>query len=647
MFDLFRSRQKTVRLMLGGLLVVVSLSMLTYLIPSFNSGTSDPTDQVVAQIGKWTLSQDEVLQSIDRTMRGRQIPNSVIASYVPQVINEMITLDALAYQAEQLGFQVSDAEVQDYIRQVFPQLFPDGKFVGTDAYAALLSQESTTIPVFEAQVRRQLLVSRMRDVALAGTVVTQGEIAAAFHRKEDKIKVEWVKLTSDKYKAEAQPSKEDEEAYFKVNAAKYTIPEKRDITVIVADPAKLEEGLTPAQADLERLYAQNKASFLTPERVRVRHILLKTQGKPAEEDAKMKAKADDLLKQIKAGANFSDLAKKNSEDTASANNAKDPGELSDWITRGQTVPEFERAAFSLKLGQTSDVVKTQYGYHILQVLAHEDAHQRTLDEAKAELTTQWKKQRVNDQIGKIEDKAQADLQKDPAHAGSVAVSYGMDGLRVQGWEPSQPLPGVGLNPDFAQAVSALKVNEVTPPVGVDNKVAFAVVNAVIPSRPATFAEAESQIKETLLQTRTANALQKHAQELADAARKSYDLIKTAKSLGLDAKTSTEFNRTGTIDGLGSASYLEDAFSRSDGSIIGPIGMPDGTAVVRVVGHTPGDMSKLPEQLTSIRDEVKRQKESDRNTVFDEGVRDALTKSGKIKIHQGVVQRIISRYSSAS
>ena len=220
-------------------------------------------------------------------------------------------------------------------------------------------------------------------------------------------------------------------------------------------------------------------------------------------------------------------------------------------------------------------------------------------------------------------------------------------MNVTGYEPSQPLPDIGLNSDFSQAVSGLGVHEVTPPVGVDTKVTLAVVTGLTPARPATFEEVQGQILATLGQTRSANALQKHAQELVEAARKANDLLKTAKGMGIDGKVSVEFTRSGSVEGLGSASYLESAFSRPDGSVIGPIGMPDGTAVVRVVGHVAPDMTQLPEQITSIRDEVKRQKETDRNSIFDEGLRETLLKQGKIKIHQPVVQRLISRYTSTS
>src|ERR1017187_5651416 len=177
MFDLFRSRDKAVRILLGVILVVVSFSMLTYLIPNFSSGSSDPSDMVVAEIGKDTLTLPEVQTMIQQTMRGRQIPASILPNYIPQMVDEMVLQRALAYEAQNLGFQVTDAEVNDAIRQMIPSLFPDGKFLGKEAYAAMLAQQNLSTTQFEEDLRRQMLVGRLRAVALQGIVVTGAEIS--------------------------------------------------------------------------------------------------------------------------------------------------------------------------------------------------------------------------------------------------------------------------------------------------------------------------------------------------------------------------------------------------------------------------------------------------------------------------------------
>jgi peptidyl-prolyl cis-trans isomerase D len=148
------------------------------------------------------------------------------------------------------------------------------------------------------------------------------------------------------------------------------------------------------ESELRKAYDANKDKYRTPERVRERHILISTMNKPKEEQAKLEAKAADILKQIRAGGDFAELAKKNSDDPGSAQKG---GDL-DWVTRGQMVKPFEEASFKLKPNEISDLVKTDYGFHIIQVQQREDARLKPFDEVKAELATGLKKQMVFDRM---------------------------------------------------------------------------------------------------------------------------------------------------------------------------------------------------------------------------------------------------------
>ena len=132
------------------------------------------------------------------------------------------------------------------------------------------------------------------------------------------------------------------------------------------DQEGLRQRATVTGQQIERSYNDNIQQYSTPEQVRASHILLKTEGK---DDAAVKKQAEDLLAQIKKGASFEELAKKNSQDEASA--AKG-GDL-DFFNKGQMVPEFDKAAFSLPLGQLSDLVKTSFGYHIIKVTERKPA----------------------------------------------------------------------------------------------------------------------------------------------------------------------------------------------------------------------------------------------------------------------------------
>jgi peptidyl-prolyl cis-trans isomerase D len=645
MFDLFRSRDKAVRILLGGLLCLVAFSMLTYLVPNYSNGTSSGSDTVIAEVGKDTITLAEAQRLIQATVRGRQLPVDILPTYIPQMVDQMVTERAMVMEAERLGLQVSDAEVADGIRQMVPSLFPDGKFVGKDAYAGMLAQQNMTIDQFENDLKRQIAITRLRDIAMEGIIVTQPEIEAAFRKKGEKIKVEFVRLTADKYKAESQPSAQEMQDFYKANTARYTSPEKKNLTVLIADQAKIEATVNPTDADLQRLYSQNQEAFRTPERVKARHILLKTQGKPASEEAAIKAKGESLLKQIKGGADFAKLAKENSEDPGSAVNG---GELGDWITHGQMVPEFDKAIFALKPGETSELVKTVYGYHIVQTQARQDAGVRTYAEVKGELAAQAKKQRVNDLMQQASDKAQAALQKDPTHPEKVAAEYNMQIVPVAGYSAGTQVADLGPSQEFDQAVATLKKGEVSQAVTAGSKVALAVATEVIPAHPSTFEEVQGQIHDLMVNNRSNAAVQRHANELIEKAKSmGGDLAKAAKSMGLETKTSNDVDRAGNIEGIGQASYVSEGFNRPDGTVFGPVGTPDGgTIVAKVISHSGADLSQLPAQRSIIRDEIKSQRARERNTMFETGVKDMLIKQGKIKIHQDVINRLIGNYRTS-
>ena len=529
MFNLFRSRDKVVRFMLGAMLVLVSLSMLTYLIPSYGSG-SGASDTVVAEVGKEKVMLMEVQRAVQQAMRGRQIPAEFLPHYVPQLIDQMVTEQAMAYEARRLGYQVSDSDLANAIRQILPNLFQDGKFVGKDAYAMVLSQQNMTIPEFEENLSRQLLVTKLRDVVLEGTIVSPGEIEQDYRKRNEKAKIEYVKVSGDKLSSQVKTTAEEVRAYYEANKAGYQIPEKRNLAVILIDQAKLEQSITPSDVDLERLYNQNKDRFRTPERVKVRHILLKTTEKPPAEEAQIKAKAEDLLKQIKAknGANFAELAKKYSEDPASG--AKG-GEIPDWVVKGQMVPEFEKASFTLKQGEISDLVKTQYGYHIVQVLAKEPARLQSFAEVKNQLATEYRKQRVTDMMQSLSDKAQSALAKDPLHPEKVSMDLHVDMIRAERIAPGDAIPGIGQNKDFEGSIAGVKKGEVSQPVLLPgDKLAMASVTDVIPSHPATFEEVESQVRAALTKDKLTKLVDQKANELAEKAKSmNGDLAKAAKA----------------------------------------------------------------------------------------------------------------------
>ena len=129
MFDLFRNREKTKKYFMGGILLLVSASMLLYLVPNYDRGSSG-SDAVVAKIGGDTITEFDVRRTIQNQMKGRQIPSELITNYAPMLIDQLVTERALEYQARKLGLQITDQDLADTIRGMYPSFFPEGKFVG-------------------------------------------------------------------------------------------------------------------------------------------------------------------------------------------------------------------------------------------------------------------------------------------------------------------------------------------------------------------------------------------------------------------------------------------------------------------------------------------------------------------------------------
>jgi peptidyl-prolyl cis-trans isomerase D len=644
MFDLFNS-QKAKKYVMGGILVLVSASMLLYLVPNYNTG-SGVNDVTVATVGGVDITEAEARRLIQAQTRGQKIPAEIIPNYVPQIINQLINDRAMEYEARKLGLEISDKDVAEYLRMSFPSLFPDGKFVGKDVYAAMLAQQDgMTIDQFEADLKRQMLIGKLHEVAIEGSVVTPQEVEKEYHKKNDQIQLQYVKLSQDKFKKEVEPSNDEMQQYFKTNSATYQDPESRNLIVLVADGNKLAANINPTDAELQVAYTQNQANFRSPEHVNVRHILLMTQGKPAAEEAKVKAKADDLVKQLRAGADFADLVKKNSEDTASVPKG---GEY-DNVVKGQMDPNFEKAAFSQKPMVIGDPVKSAYGYHIIQVLTHEDARVKPFPEVKDELAKAWKDQRVSGMMQKISDQAQKALQKDPEHPEKVAADLGMDVVHADNIGPGQVVDAVGPSPEFDQAIAGLKKGEVSQAVSpIPNKVVVALVTSVNPAHPATFDEVKTKVHDAMVDFRLKKKVQDVAKQISDAAKANGgDLAKAAKALGLDAKTSEPFKRQATVDGLGSANYFDDAFGQPTGTVLNPVPMPDSTVIAKVVARVDADMTKLPATRAEIVDSLKGDKARERNTIFEAGLVDKLEKDGVVKLHPEVVERIITSFRSGS
>ncbi len=248
--------------------------------------------------------------------------------------------------------------------------------MGNDQYATQVAATSgMDVPEFEDLIGQGLLEEKFRQLVTDGITVSPAEVEQDFRRRNDKIKISYVVIKPEDLQSKVEASDADLSAYFDKNKARYNVPERRVVQYAFLDLEQLRLRANISQDEIRSYYDSHIDTYKSPDRAHVAHILFKTVGKTDAEAEEIRKKAEDVLKKAKSGANFADLAKQYSDDTT-----KDKGGDLDWIVRGQTVPEFEQAAFSLPVGSISDLVKTQYGFHIIKVIDRQTARTQTLEE---------------------------------------------------------------------------------------------------------------------------------------------------------------------------------------------------------------------------------------------------------------------------
>ena len=638
MFDLFRSTEKAKRIGLTVLLGLVAISMLLYLIPSGGPmGTNN--QQVIAEVGPTVVTVRDIELQIRSMSQGRQISPEVISALLPQIVEEAITDRALAYEAERLGFQVTDHELANNIRAL-------GQVgdMSPQQYRQFIEQQmNRTVGEFENNFRLKLYSDDIQNLALEGAFVSPAEVEDEFKRRNQMIKLDYIAFDPAKVGALVKPTAQELKDYYEKNKAQFTSPETRDAQLIVADPVKIAESIAVTDTQIQAYYNSHKDQYRTKERVKARHILISILNKPADEVPKLKAKAQDILKQIKAGADFAQMAEKYSDDKSNASKGGDLG----WVVRGQMVPEFEAATFALKAGQISDVVTTNYGFHIVQALEREDAHQQPLSEVKDQIVTAIKNQQVYDKMQALADQAHTQLEKAPQNAQQIASQLGLLFAVATKFKSGQPIPELGSDLQLASTITSMQKGAVSPVMQSGQKLVIVEVTSVNPAHPASFEEAQAQVRDGYIQ-------EKGSQLATEKANKAGEIVKTnggdlkaaAKAVGLEVKTTSPFNRAGSAEGIGDARYLGDAFDKPIGTVIGPLNVGTQTVIAKIVERNTPDIGRLEAERESIVLSIKQKKSAERASLTRDSVLNYLIQKGKVKIHQDVLDRLRDRYRSS-
>jgi peptidyl-prolyl cis-trans isomerase D len=297
----------------------------------------------------------------------------------------------------------------------------------------------------------------------------------------------------------------------------------------------------------------------------------------------------------------------------------------------------------LQENQLSDVVTTEYGFHILQVLEKQPPRLQSLEEVKSQIVTTLKNQTVFDRMQDLADQAHAELVKAPQNAQQIAAKLNLSFVNEAHYSPGRPLPELGTDPQIGATLMALKPGEVTPVMQAGSKLAVAVLTAINPPHQAELSEVEPAVRTNYLQLRAVDLVKEKSAKAAELIKQNGDVQAAAKAVGMEAKSTDFFSRSGAAEGIGSAAVLGDLFEKPAGAIFGPMTAANQTVVGKIVERQDIDLSKFAQEREQIVLQLKSRKAADRVSLLRDSVLADLIQRGKVKKHQQVIDRLISQY----
>ncbi|HZZ39135.1 MAG TPA: peptidyl-prolyl cis-trans isomerase [Acidobacteriaceae bacterium] len=639
---------KFTKWLFGIIIAATCVLMVIFLVPGIFQDSSS-TSTTYASIrhggffGRFLPAEEEiqvsdVQQAARSMMRGRQIPDMYMPIVMQQAGQQIIMQRILLQEAHRMGINATDDDVRRFLHTGMwgQYLFPDGKYIGDAQYTDFVTQNlNMTVQKFESEIKDQIASDRLRDLVTGGITVSDAEVRNNYRNQATKIKFDYAVLSADDLRKTINPTDTELQAYFRQNAARYkdALPETRKIEYITFSDKDLPGGkpqITPAE--IQQYYQHNQQQYKVDAQVKVRHILISVDPNAGPDaDAKAKAKAQNVLDQLRKddGKNFAELAKQNSDDPGS----KDQGGELGWLKRGATVPQFDAVAFAQKPGQISGLVRTQFGYHIIQTEDKQDAHLKTLDEVKSSIVDVLTKQKDAQT-----EQAFAQQLATQAQQTSLAQAAAARHLKLVTSDyvaQGATLPNLGDSSKLIAAAFGAKASSAPEPIATgDTSYAVFQVADIKAAHTPTFDEYKSHVLDDFRDQQVTALLARKTNELADRAHAEHDLAKAAKEVGATIKTSDLVGRDQQVPDVGQlSSAAPSLFDLSVGAISNAINNGTTGVVAKIDDKQEPSTEDIAKNLDSNRDTLLTQRRDQAFEVFVTNLVSTYEKADRVLLNR--------------
>ena len=639
MLDRMRRHRGWLKWSLG----LVAAAMAVFLIPTDFLGRTATTtvgaapNETIAEVDGREITagdfQQRYLSQIQayRNQFGGNVNDSLLRQLGidQQILTQMIDEQVALIEAERHGITVSDDELAQQIFSI-PGLQENGRFIGEERYEQLLQAQNPpmTKGQFEDTMRRSLIIDKLRAALTDWVAVSDAEVEQAYRERNEKVKLQIVALTADRFRSDVMVTDADVASYYDSRKAEYRVGEQRKIKYLLLDRDQARQKVAVPPSDVQRYYNENIQQYQTPEQVRARHILLNTAGK---DEAAVRKQAEAILAQVKGGADFAALAQKVSEDEGSKTNGGDLG----FFGRGRMVPEFENVAFTMEPGQISDLVKSQFGFHIIKVEEKRAETTQTLDQVRPQiqqtLTMQIADQQITDRARQLAER----LEK-PADLDTVAGELGIMVQESGFFQRQDPVPGLGAAPQVGEEAFRLNDGEVSDALTSPRGPVFITVTEKKDPYVPALEEVRDRVREDLIRTRATELSRQRASAMAATLKSASNFAAAAKAQGFEAKDTELVARQAPLPDIGvSAEVDRAAFTLPAGAVSDPIQTNDATVIVKVVERD----AVTPDEFRIAREAFRAELLNERRGRFFTAYMGKVKERLQIEVNTDVVRRV--------
>ncbi|MFC1850545.1 SurA N-terminal domain-containing protein [candidate division CSSED10-310 bacterium] len=516
---------------------------------------------------------------------------------------QIIQNQAVLKAAHDLGIYISQDEIQDHILKM-PEFHEEGQF-SLRRYRRLLQVNHIEEDDFVSQMKTELARSRVQSLLQDAIWVSQAELEAQYRLENEQMRMEFLQINSRAYTEKVKPEQDEIAQFFEQNMAQYQIPEKVSVRYLVLDPNEdkkqdqIMKQVDVTALEIEDYYFENEDKYRTEREVKARHILFQSDGSEPEKDKIAREKAAKILTDLKAGADFEEMAKKFSEGPS----APRGGDLGYFPRQGKMVESFAEAAFALEKGQISDIVKTQFGYHIIKVDDIKPEDVKTLEEATAEIRDIL----VTEQVTALTEKKADRIREvfDPTQGlEPLTKRFKLKAEETDLFAEKDIIPALGWAPEFSRTAFSLAPDQISPVVKEKDKYYLMVLNERVQAHQASLDEVQDKVKNDLIDKLCLDHARTKMAEVQAALQDGASWSSVADGDVVKIGDTDFFNRKQPLKGIGRDEEVNKlAFQSPVDAVIGPKEIRNMIYLLRITAKQEPDWQKFETEKDQLQSQL--------------------------------------------